>query len=102
VEHGSRVLVYSGDTGPCAALDELAAGADLLLCEAAFVADGDNPRDLHLTGGQAGEVAARARVDTLVLTHIPPWHDPTRVLDEARGTFAGAVELATTGATYSL
>ena len=102
VEAGGGVLVYSGDTGPCPALDDLAARADLLLCEAAFVEAGDNPKDLHLTGAQAGEVATRARVDTLVLTHIPPWHDQKQVLVEARGTFAGVVELAATGATYSL
>ena len=36
VEHGGRSLVYSGDTGPCAALVELARGADVLLCEATW------------------------------------------------------------------
>ena len=54
VEADGRVLAYSGDTGPCQELVDLAAGADLLLCEAAFVEGGDNPVDLHLTGEQAG------------------------------------------------
>ena len=31
---GDRVLAYSGDSGPCDALGELARDADLLLCEA--------------------------------------------------------------------
>jgi ribonuclease BN (tRNA processing enzyme) len=102
VEGDGRVLAYSGDSGPCAALSEMAAEADLLLCEAAFVEDRDNPTDLHLTGAQAGEVAAKAGVGALVLTHIPPWHDPQQVLAEARNTFTGRVELAVTGATYTL
>ncbi len=102
VESGGRVLCYSGDTGPCASLDEVAGHVDLLLCEAAFVDASDNPTDLHLTGGQAGEVATRAKAGVLVLTHIPPWHDPQRVLAEAKATFAGPIELAATGATYSL
>lgn len=91
-------LVYSGDTGPCDALVDLARGADLLLAEAAF-RDGDaNPPGLHLTGRQAAETAQQAGVGELVLTHIPPWHDPAAVLAEAVPHFAGPVSLATAGA----
>jgi ribonuclease BN (tRNA processing enzyme) len=102
VQADGKVLAYSGDTGPCEALQEVAAGADLLLCEAAFVEGGDNPVDLHLTGKQAGAAAAAAGVQTLVLTHIPPWHDNEIALREAREVFAGPLELAATGSTYEL
>ncbi len=44
---------------------------------------GDNPADLHLTGKQAGVAAAEAGARRLVLTHIPPWHDPDVPLAEA-------------------
>ncbi len=60
VEAGGAALVYSGDTGPCQPLVDLAAGADLFVCEAAFLESGDNPADLHLTGKQAGAAAAEA------------------------------------------
>ena len=43
VEHDGRVLGYSGDTGESEALVRLAAGADVLLCEASFL-DGPEPR----------------------------------------------------------
>ena len=76
VEHGGRSLTYSGDTGACAALDELAADTDLFLCEAAFTHGKENIPDLHLNGREAGESAARAGARRLVLTHIPPWTDP--------------------------
>ena len=36
----------------------------------------DNPPGLHLTGRQAAEAGAAAGVGAVVLTHIPPWHDP--------------------------
>ncbi len=101
VEAGGHTIVYSGDTGPCQELVDLASGADLLLCEAAFVEGGDNPADLHLTGKQAGVAAAEAGVRRLVLTHIPPWHDPDVPLGEAREAYDGPLEAAVTGSTYT-
>ena len=59
---GGRTVAYTGDTGPCDALDSLATGVDLLLAEASFRHGKDNPHDLHLTGRDAGEVAARTGV----------------------------------------
>jgi ribonuclease BN (tRNA processing enzyme) len=102
VEVDSGVLAYSGDTGPCQELVDLAAGADLLLAESAFVESADNPVDLHLTGRQAGAAAAKAGVARLVLTHIPPWHDPEVCLAEAREVYDGPVDAAATGTTYTV
>ena len=43
VEADGAVLVYSGDTGPCQEIVDLAGGADLFLAESAFVESGDQP-----------------------------------------------------------
>lgn len=104
VEHGGRAIAYSGDTGPCAALVEIARDTDLALFESSFEAGRDDaaPRDLHLTGGEAGEHATRAGVRRLLLTHLPPWNDPARSLAAARTTYSGPVELARPGAAYDL
>jgi ribonuclease BN (tRNA processing enzyme) len=102
IEEQGRVLVYSGDSGPSTALVDLASGADLFLCEASFLVGGDNPPDLHLTGREAGLHASRAGVGRLLLTHIPPWHDPARILAEAVPEFSGPVELAETDAVYTV
>ncbi|MFI7383010.1 MBL fold metallo-hydrolase [Streptomyces sp. NPDC049813] len=102
IEHGGRSLTYSGDTGPCAALDELAADSDLFLCEAAFTHGKENIPELHLNGREAGDAAQRAGARKLVLTHIPPWTDPQVNLADARGVFDGPVELAVAGAAYEL
>ncbi len=99
---GGRTFVYSGDTGPCDALVDLATGADALLCEASFVETGDNPPDLHLTGRQAAEHATKAGVGRLLLTHIPPWYAPDTVLAEARAAYEGPLELAEPGASYEI
>ncbi|MEV3872559.1 MBL fold metallo-hydrolase [Streptomyces sp. NPDC049906] len=102
VEHGGRSLTYSGDTGACTALDELAAGTDLFLCEAAFTAGKEDVPDLHLNGREAGETARRAGAGRLLLTHIPPWTDPQVNLWDARQAYAGPAELAVPGASYTV
>jgi ribonuclease BN (tRNA processing enzyme) len=99
---GGGSLVFTGDTGPTPVLAELARGVDVLLSEAAFLTDADNPPDLHLTGAQAAEIADAAGVELLVLTHIPPWHDPERVLAEARRVTRRPVELATPGVRWTV
>jgi ribonuclease BN (tRNA processing enzyme) len=102
VEHGGRVLAYSGDTDACPALEELAKEADLLLAEASFQEDRDEVRGIHLTGRRAGEAAAAAGARRLVLTHIPVWTDVDVVLEEARGAYAGPVEPARPGAVHEV
>ncbi|GIH70583.1 MBL fold metallo-hydrolase [Sphaerimonospora thailandensis] len=103
VSHGGRRVVYSADTGECPELVDLAREADVLLCEASFLDVPGMPPGLHLNGRQAAEHAARAEVGTLVLTHLVPWHDPARILDDAsRGGFGGRMELARSGAVYDL
>ena len=97
-----RVLTYSGDTAPCTGLDDASSGADLLLAEASFLDGVENPEGIHLTGREAGELAERAAVRRLVITHVPPWHDAAVALDAAREAFAGPLELARPGATYEL
>ncbi len=102
VEAGGRSLVYSGDTAACEALTELARGADLLLCEAAFRDDADNPPHVHMTGSEAAATAQQAGVAALVLTHVPPWHDRQHALLEAEGLFDGSTVLAAEGSTYQV
>ena len=102
VEAGGRSLVYSGDTAACDALSELAKGADLLLCEAAFRDDADNPPHVHMTGSEAAATAQSAGVAALVLTHVPPWHDRQHALLEAEGLFDGSTVLAAEGSTYQV
>jgi ribonuclease BN (tRNA processing enzyme) len=97
LEHGGAALAYSADTAPCAGLDELAAGADVLLCEASFLEGPDLPPDLHLTARQAGQAAQRAGAGELVLTHLVAWNDQEAALAEAAGSFSGPLSLARSG-----
>jgi ribonuclease BN (tRNA processing enzyme) len=98
---GRRSLVYTGDTGPSAAVEQLASGADVLLAEASHPDVPGLPPALHLTGRQAGELAAAAGVGRLLVTHVPAWVDPEVQLTAARGAFPGA-ELAVHAASYDI
>jgi ribonuclease BN (tRNA processing enzyme) len=95
-------VAYTGDTGPCHALDRLADGVDLLLAEASFRHGDDNPRNLHLTGRDAGEVAARNQLPRLVVTHVPPWHKAAEMHAEASAVYDGELSTAVPGATYDI
>ncbi|MBW8483834.1 MBL fold metallo-hydrolase [Actinomadura parmotrematis] len=102
IEHAGKVLAYSGDTGVCDTLVDMARDADLFLCEASFL-DGDNPDDLHLSAREAGDHAARAGAARLVLTHLVPWNDNEATLKEAKGSgYEGEIDLARVGAVYDL
>ena len=102
VEAGGRVLGYSGDCGPCDGLSTAVAGVDLLLAEASFEEGADNPADLHLTGKECAELAIQAEAGQLVLTHVPPWHDPAVVHAEAAAVWNGPLSLAKAGAVYEV
>ncbi len=99
---GGGTLAYSGDTGPTSALVQIARDADVLLVESAFLDRPGNPPGLHLNGREAAAAGSAAAVGAVILTHIPPWHDRQRVLAEAAPHFPGPVELATTGARWTI
>lgn len=87
-----RSVVYSGDTDVSENLVALAQDADLLICESAL------PDDLkvtgHLTPSLAGEIATRAKVGKLVLTHFYPQCDLVDIKQECRQTYNGPLVLA--------
>lgn len=98
----NATLAYTGDTGPCPALRGLAQDVDVLLSEATWTHSDDRPPGKHLSGVQAGQVAAQAGVGRLLLTHVAPWTDRAAVLAEARGAFTGPVEVVSQWDTYAV
>jgi ribonuclease BN (tRNA processing enzyme) len=81
-EPGGPALAYSGDTGPCAELVELASLADALLVECAL------PEHLevdgHMTPSSVARVAIQSGVKKLILTHFYPPMDPKAAVEAIR------------------
>lgn len=99
IEADGRSLTYSADTGTGGELEDIAAGTDLLLCEATYQGSAEEKTwPHHLTAGEAGEIARRSRARRLVLTHLWPTLDPNRSVAEAEATFDRPVGLAVPGA----
>jgi len=87
-------MAFVMDTGMCDAAIELAAGADLVVCEATFAgADRDLARRYrHLTAADAGRVARDAGARRLVITHFSQRYPDVRILlDEAAAVFPDVV-----------
>jgi ribonuclease BN (tRNA processing enzyme) len=95
---GRHVLAYTGDAGSDPATVTLARRADLFLCEATYVdsVPADSLGQL-CTAREAGELAAKAEVARLVLTHLLPGTDPSAAIDAAAMAYRGPIEVARSG-----
>jgi ribonuclease BN (tRNA processing enzyme) len=91
-DSGSCSAVYTGDTDYCETIIDLAQNTDLLICECAlpdrFRVKG------HLTPSLAGDLATKAGVRQLVLTHFYPQCDNEDIVAECRKTYSGPLILA--------
>jgi ribonuclease BN (tRNA processing enzyme) len=93
---GGPSLAYSGDTGYCEEIVELARGADILLIECSYpdgtVADG------HMTPSGVAAVAIQSGAKHLVITHMQPELDPVEAVRVIRAAgYKGEVTVAEDG-----
>lgn len=102
VDASGRSLVYSGDTGLCPQLTEMAHGADLLLCEVGCRDQQDARRHVHCTPEDAGQMATDAGVAQLMLTHLAPGLDGEEALHRAAAIYDGPITLAMAGLTINI
>lgn len=100
LEAGGRSLLYSGDTGPCAAVVELGAGVDLFVCEATTLTD--PVAGLHCDVESAAAMAAEAGAGSLLLTHLREDVDHAEAVAIASATFGGLVSVARSGLSLSI
>jgi ribonuclease Z len=88
-----RKLVLTGDTAPSDEIVEASWGADVLVTEATF-SDEERERaedTRHQTAAQAADVARRAQVGMLALTHLSSRYFGPEIAREAREIFPETV-----------
>ena len=95
-ETEGRVLTYTADTGWMPELASFLHNAHLLLSEAAWGSTEGGDPSIHLTAAQAGQLAAAAAVDRLLLTHLPRT-DAEKSTEHAQRYFPGDVAYAAEG-----
>lgn len=100
---GGRTLFYTGDTGPGGEWQEAASDVDVLLAEASYqeaTKNADYPQ--HMSAAEAGAIARRVGARRLVLTHIPPYLDPSVSVSEAEREFDRPVRLAVASTSFDV
>jgi len=119
-ETPSRVVFFTGDTGPSDAVVDLAKGADLYVTETTspeevvemYKKNGTwqsktqseregflrHMHEEHVTPEDIGKMAAKAGVKAVVMTHLGPTIDPhddyQRYVDAAKKYYSGPITLA--------
>lgn len=101
VESGGVSVAYSADTGPGWSPADFGLPIDVLVYETSLPVDFEGRDIPHVSGREAGIRAAAANIGRLVITHIPPGHDPDERLNAAAAEFSGPIDLAAPGRTFT-
>ncbi|SNT09108.1 Ribonuclease BN, tRNA processing enzyme [Anaerovirgula multivorans] len=96
-EKDKKKFVYSGDTRYFDGLIDFIKESNLFLCEANILHKDMTETIPHLSGKQAAEIALKADLRRIVLTHFLPEINTTDLISEAKEAFPYILELAEEG-----
>lgn len=102
IEAAGKVLVYTADTSFKEEFIPFTRKADLLLCECNFYGNQSGKGAGHMNSFDAGNLAAKAEVKELALTHLPHYGRLEQLLEEASQKYSGPVRLAHEGMIITL
>jgi ribonuclease Z len=81
-------IVYTGDTKPCENVEKISQGVNLLIHDGTFLELDESKGKYHATVTDAAEIAKKAEVKQLILTHLSRRYRNTKELEEeARKVF---------------
>ncbi len=95
VEGEGKRLFFTGDTAPCDAVRNGAAGVDLLIHEAMYFPPDSGHYRSHSHPKHVGEVVCQAGANHLVLTHLQPKVETEQLLNDAGTHFTSRITVAT-------
>lgn len=91
------IIIYTADSS----YDEnwicFAEEADLLIADCNFYANQRSDKAGHMTSIEVAKIAKKAKVKHLILSHLPPYGDPSQLIVEAKQLFTGPIDLAREG-----
>jgi len=96
---GGPALVYTADTGAEWSPDAFGERSHTLLCDATYTR-AEEGMLRHLSGRQAGSMAAASGFERLIVTHRWPTVSAQALADEAGEAFGAAVDQAAPGLTF--
>lgn len=99
-EAGNKKFIYSSDTGYFDELIDFSKGADLLLCEVGILSKDKTEEILHLSPKEACDIAEKANVKRLILTHFYPGYKREDIRTEALNNYNSIFELSQEMKTY--
>ncbi|RBW69301.1 MBL fold metallo-hydrolase [Bacillus taeanensis] len=97
ITDGYSTVVYTADSSYLASFISFSKDADLFLCECNLYADMDGTEMGHMNSTDAAAIAASSNVKNLVLTHLPHFGELKELVNDAKRSFSGEVQLAEEG-----
>ncbi|WP_088049687.1 MBL fold metallo-hydrolase [Virgibacillus dakarensis] len=97
ISDGDSVIVYTADSSFKKEWSDFANDADLLITDCNFYADQNGAAAGHMTSKEGARIAKQANVTELILSHLPQYGDPNKLVEEAATVFNGKIRLAQEG-----
>lgn len=94
IEADGKTIVYTGDGSFKNELIDFCKQVDLLLCECNFYGKQNGKQAGHMNSIETGELAEKAFVKQLCLTHLPHYGDIQDLIKEASTKYTGIIKLA--------
>jgi ribonuclease BN (tRNA processing enzyme) len=94
IETGGKAVVYTADSSFKEEFIVFSKEADVLLCECNFYSHQNGKSAGHMTSTDAGQLANKAAVKQLILTHLPHYGNLSDLVNEAANEYGGIIKLA--------
>ncbi|WP_102027984.1 MBL fold metallo-hydrolase [Salirhabdus sp. Marseille-P4669] len=100
ITDGQKTCFYTADTSYFDRLSEYCKDVDLLIADCSFYEGMDGSGPGHMTSEECGKVAKAANVKQLWLSHLPHFGEITKLKEEAKKYYDGAISLAIEGLSF--
>jgi ribonuclease BN (tRNA processing enzyme) len=100
ITDSENTLVYTADTSYQDEWITFSKDADVIITDCNFYAEQDGSQAGHMTSIEGARIAKEAKINELILSHLPQYGDQQDLVTEASSIFDGKIYLATEGLTW--